>query len=851
MKLEKDRNVIEQNGLTDSGEFTIESNAHAFQILSSGVYTNKLRAPIRELCCNAFDAHTANGNPETPIEIKLPTSRNTTFSVRDFGPGLTKEDVETIYTTYFKSTRNTSNEYTGGFGIGSKSPFAVVKSFEIESRVGETATTYEAFLDKDGMPHIRVIKEVATNDPSGLTISMKVPKEEVNAFIDQAADVFRAFSSPYKLANAPGSFQTEEPWLNLTGETIGKTLWRQAGHEYEDWGRGRIRGTDQKVVMGNICYPLATFANKIEEGKDLLIDWFMRQSLVIDVPVGTLSVAASREDLSYDKKTLQALPKLIHEEVALFAQYIYEQAKQESTKYACAQKLSKICETYGVSTTKTELLESIAKAGGWPDDILSVVKGGLSAILPKGVEIARVNPLLAETEMIFAKMNSRRGKPYGGRQPSRSQQNDVGTITNIDELVDHFERTTRKGGISNLHGGRETMHFIQGMLELGLSPHMLSMLTKPLVPYKGQQYTRYLESDIENEVIAIPSYRLKSLVDNEKSNSSRGSFGGFFEGSVQNVDREALKMVISALNKQKTTDTKTRGRPARYDSERNVVALFPDETISPKTFGDLISQVNNEWGTTFDVGNQELSAEIPVIEDAAVENVEPKILGYEIWEGHSSNVDPRQMYERMHHGEQVDLLKDDKPYLYIEEHRRVNLGSCHREAVTLFSELGAPPRLIVLSSDALKELAAAGKSVGRSFEDFIKNDVLPWAVMRGMTYDGRNNHHYMMGDIMRTLVRKLAAHPEGAGLSVVKNLDTSMPQAADPRVERLVRQLLDRYDLRLPKAVDPFAELANTYPFLGMRSVYESKDLSPVIDYIRAVDAKRSLDNALSNGPQV
>jgi hypothetical protein len=39
------------------GEFRIRNSAKAFNILSSGLYANKVRAIVRELSCNAVDSH--------------------------------------------------------------------------------------------------------------------------------------------------------------------------------------------------------------------------------------------------------------------------------------------------------------------------------------------------------------------------------------------------------------------------------------------------------------------------------------------------------------------------------------------------------------------------------------------------------------------------------------------------------------------------------------------------------------------------------------------------------------------------------------------------------------------------
>ena len=71
-------------------------------------YSNTRLAVVREITANALDAN-AEANASRPIEVKLPTSMNPTFAVRDFGGGLSQEDVFGLYSKYGKSTKRESN----------------------------------------------------------------------------------------------------------------------------------------------------------------------------------------------------------------------------------------------------------------------------------------------------------------------------------------------------------------------------------------------------------------------------------------------------------------------------------------------------------------------------------------------------------------------------------------------------------------------------------------------------------------------------------------------------------------------------------------------------------------------
>ena len=90
----KGKETRTSSGVVSTG-FTIKSNAHAFKILSSNMYSNPRHAIIRELSTNALDAHAMNGNTEKPFDVTLPTQFNPVFVLRDYGPGLDIDNADT------------------------------------------------------------------------------------------------------------------------------------------------------------------------------------------------------------------------------------------------------------------------------------------------------------------------------------------------------------------------------------------------------------------------------------------------------------------------------------------------------------------------------------------------------------------------------------------------------------------------------------------------------------------------------------------------------------------------------------------------------------------------------------
>ena len=177
------------------GEFRIRNSAKAFSILSSGLYANKIRAVIRELSCNAVDSHAAVGKSDTPFDVHLPNSLEPHFSIRDYGTGLSHEQVTNIYTTYFESTKTNSNAFIGALGLGSKSPFSYTDNFTVTAIQNGRKGIYTAFINEAGVPSIAQMMEEATDEPAGVEVKFAVnDRYDFDKFSQEAAIVYKHFS---------------------------------------------------------------------------------------------------------------------------------------------------------------------------------------------------------------------------------------------------------------------------------------------------------------------------------------------------------------------------------------------------------------------------------------------------------------------------------------------------------------------------------------------------------------------------------------------------------------------------------------------------------------------------------
>lgn len=183
MKISTESTITETNAVGSSTNFKIKTSATAFKILSEGLYSNKIGSMIRELICNAYDAHCAAGTKDTPIDVELPIATNPVFRIRDYGTGLPEADMRTIYTTYFESTKSGDNQFIGGFGLGSKTPLCYnTEQFFVCSYFNGVKYLYNVSIGNNGAPVLTKWSEEQTSEPNGLELTISVDTNDVPRF---------------------------------------------------------------------------------------------------------------------------------------------------------------------------------------------------------------------------------------------------------------------------------------------------------------------------------------------------------------------------------------------------------------------------------------------------------------------------------------------------------------------------------------------------------------------------------------------------------------------------------------------------------------------------------------------
>ena len=292
MKMNRTERTDERTGVEEVGEFTIATTPELFGLLSDGLYTDKILAVIRELSCNAWDAHKEVGNEDTPFTIHLPNDIEPWFSIRDFGTGLSHKDVLGLYTTYGGSTKQHTNDLIGGLGVGSKSPFAYGDSFTVTAYFEGEKRMYTAFLAGDGRPSIAVMGVPEnTKEENGLEVSFPVKEDDFNTFYDRAQRILRRFEP---LPTVDGGFEefTLVP-VEYDREEDGWKLYNSSSYN-----------ANARAIQGKIAYDIdANAMDDLTSQQNALFN----MPIEIDFPIGSLDIAASREGLGYKPRTIKTL----------------------------------------------------------------------------------------------------------------------------------------------------------------------------------------------------------------------------------------------------------------------------------------------------------------------------------------------------------------------------------------------------------------------------------------------------------------------------------------------------------------------------------------------------------------
>jgi hypothetical protein len=296
----------------DEVKMTFHESANGF-LLNNLIkqYSDPYLAALREYTSNALDAHKAVGQTR-PVEVSLPTALAPNLIIEDFGIGLTREELKG-YGQFGASTKRDSNDYVGGFGLGSKSGLAMASQFSVTAVKDGKRNTVIVRRDESGAPSMGFLPEQdATGEENGVRVT--IPTSERERFA-------KAIESNFFYGWEPGTIliDGEEPQVSIHDTDhytpIGTDGWRSVKAASErSWNERHLI----KALVGPVAYTLDM--NKLV-GDGVHVSWqgkeqFLR-NVVVKVDNGSVTIHPSRESLIYDKPTREALAARLNALIAV------------------------------------------------------------------------------------------------------------------------------------------------------------------------------------------------------------------------------------------------------------------------------------------------------------------------------------------------------------------------------------------------------------------------------------------------------------------------------------------------------------------------------------------------------
>jgi hypothetical protein len=297
-------------GVKVVGNFRITdaNQARILVSLSDKMYTRKELAFVREYSTNAADAHIVAKRPIGEIIVELPTLENLNFRLRDFGSGLTEDQISTVYCVFGESTKRNSNEQNGLLGYGCKAGFAHADSFTVTSWINGEKSIYQCVKGDSTKLHSAILLSRAPSDgPTGIEITIPVKQTAIWTVHREASNFYKHWPELPTILNMADSdkermdrFRNNPPTLKGEGwEIRPKSDSNAMGVVYMGWVAYTI---DWNVLFNRMS---------LTSQKRVLFELLQSNDVTLFFKMGEVQFVDSREQLEYTELTLSAMIKRI------------------------------------------------------------------------------------------------------------------------------------------------------------------------------------------------------------------------------------------------------------------------------------------------------------------------------------------------------------------------------------------------------------------------------------------------------------------------------------------------------------------------------------------------------------
>lgn len=315
---------------------SIDANGRMFSLLLKNLYTDPYGAIVRELCTNALDAHVLVGNTNS-FFVQLPSKFDSHFILRDFGPGLDDFEINKYLNTLFSSNKTTSNELAGGYGLGSKTPFALVDSFNIESYKNGIKYTGLWYKKECGTPVLIIINTCPTDEPNGLKFIVPCLPEDSAKFTEAFNNqIFNFVIKPRffnDIADPSSEYIFDFKYKYVTSFENIKIFKKLNNTPSRYYSYSNSQKTSVFVSIGGVLYPYNNL-NLSKEFREYVLEQYERESknssesfsigLLIDIPIGSVTIPMNRESIEVTTSNTNFIQSIANTTCENWIKFIYK-----------------------------------------------------------------------------------------------------------------------------------------------------------------------------------------------------------------------------------------------------------------------------------------------------------------------------------------------------------------------------------------------------------------------------------------------------------------------------------------------------------------------------------------------
>ncbi len=330
--------------------FKVGNAAQIFSILRDKMYANPITTIVREISCNARDANREVGNT-LPIEIKLPTVLSPTWECRDYGPGVNDDRMD-IFRSYGDSTKRETNDLTGGFGLGCKTPFSYTDTWIIVTYIDGIKRTYNAYIDESNEGEVALADESTTAEVNGTKIIVPVKEHDIDRFIDATLSELRWWEIKPTITNPEESKFNMAVWgpidTNFSGNQwdMFRTRDTEGSYYYRmNENNMHLRYANESAVFA-IIDGIQFHIDHKEVNEEIsglvgnLVKAYNRVHLYFNN--GVLNIASNRENLQYDERTISILKDRVKKVAEEISNSISDQIKSATSYFDACKVACKI-----------------------------------------------------------------------------------------------------------------------------------------------------------------------------------------------------------------------------------------------------------------------------------------------------------------------------------------------------------------------------------------------------------------------------------------------------------------------------------------------------------------------------